>query len=152
MVNKVGIGLSGWVIKTGQSLRVMDVNKDARYVASYPGIQSRNVCSDQDRSILLLAASPLNLIKLALSVSVMNVLLLRLPTRLPLHLIMRVSTIEIQRELEERKSAEASAAGKPGTPAVHFGLYERFSLHQGSSRSLLTGKQCHDQGIWVSGR
>jgi PAS domain S-box-containing protein len=40
MVNKVGTGLSGAVIKSGEPLRVMDVSKDPRYVASYPGIQS----------------------------------------------------------------------------------------------------------------
>ena len=39
-VGKIGEGLSGWVIKTGETLRIADVQKDSRYIDTYPGIQS----------------------------------------------------------------------------------------------------------------
>lgn len=39
-ITKVGEGLSGWVIKTGQSIRVPDVDLDSRYTNLYPGIKS----------------------------------------------------------------------------------------------------------------
>ena len=39
-VSKVDQVLSGWVVKTGQPLRIGDVQKDPRYVESCPGICS----------------------------------------------------------------------------------------------------------------
>lgn len=39
-INKVGDGLSGWVIQTGQAIRVPDVRLDQRYVDILPGIRS----------------------------------------------------------------------------------------------------------------
>lgn len=39
-VNKVGVGLSGWVIQHGQPVRSGNVEADERYVQSFPGIQS----------------------------------------------------------------------------------------------------------------
>ena len=39
-IKKVGDGMSGWVIKTGQSVRVPDVSQDDRYVHILPGIRS----------------------------------------------------------------------------------------------------------------
>jgi PAS domain S-box-containing protein len=106
-VNTVGVGLSGWVIKKGQVLRVSDVNKDARYVASYPGIQSgmyvpikignsvigsiaiesdkTDAFSERDERLMLTIANQA-------AVAFDNSRLYH----------------EIQRELEERKSTEAA--------------------------------------------
>ncbi len=39
-INKVGDGMSGWAIKTGQSVRVPDVSQDDRYIHILPGIRS----------------------------------------------------------------------------------------------------------------
>jgi HD-GYP domain-containing protein (c-di-GMP phosphodiesterase class II)/putative methionine-R-sulfoxide reductase with GAF domain len=39
-VQKPGQGFSGWVIQHGESVRCDDVEKDDRYVSSYPGIRS----------------------------------------------------------------------------------------------------------------
>ncbi len=107
MVNKVGIGLSGWVIKTGQSTRVMDVNKDARYISSYPGIQSGmyvpikignsvigSIAIESDR---LAAFSERDE---RLMVTIANQAAVAFDNARLYH--------EIQRELEERKSAEAA--------------------------------------------
>ncbi|MEP6894777.1 MAG: PAS domain S-box protein, partial [Chloroflexota bacterium] len=39
-VSRVAQGLSGWVVQTGQPLRTGNVKAQARYVGTYPGIQS----------------------------------------------------------------------------------------------------------------
>ncbi len=39
-IKKVGEGLSGYIVKTGEGIRIPDVNKDPRYNPLYPGITS----------------------------------------------------------------------------------------------------------------
>lgn len=40
LINSVYRGMSGWVIKNGQALRVSPVEKDPRYIRVYPGMKS----------------------------------------------------------------------------------------------------------------
>jgi PAS domain S-box-containing protein len=40
LINRVGRGLSGWVLQTGQSIRTGNVTEHPQYIATYPGIKS----------------------------------------------------------------------------------------------------------------
>lgn len=40
LVSNINDGLTGWVMRSGQPLRVADVTNDPRYLSAYPGIQS----------------------------------------------------------------------------------------------------------------